>query len=123
MAEYGSLTLLSRCVEAVTGLNAQSQTSETTAEETLVTDECGENAKLLTKNVTSTHEFEGQIKGSGATGIVAAKVGVSFAAPGGIWLENMAAPGAVNVLSNGRYNAQAGEYASFMGRLTNRAGI
>lgn len=121
--EFGSLALLGYCVEAITGINAQSYSAETTCEEVLVTDECGENAKLLTKNVTSNHEWEGQITGSGASGIAAANVGASFVAPSGIWLENMASPGSVNVFVNGRMQQTAGEFATFMGRLTNRDGI
>lgn len=121
--EYGALTLYARCVEQVTGLNAQSQTSETQCTETLVTDECGENAKLLTLNVVSTHEFEGQVKGASPSGIVAGDVGTSFTAPAGMWLENMATPGTVSLLSNARYSIQGGEYATFMGTLTNRSGI
>lgn len=123
MAEFGSLVLLSRCVEAVTGINAQSQSSETTCDEVLVTDECGGNAKLLTKNTVSTHEFEGQITGASASGLAVAKVGASFAAPAGIWLDNMATPGSTNVMQSGRAQFTAGEYATFNGRLVNREGI
>lgn len=123
MAEFGSLSLLSRCVDSVSGINAQSQSSETTCDEVLVTDECGQNAKLLTKNVTSTHEFEGQITGASASGIAVGKVGASFAAPAGIWLDNMTTPGGVNVMQSGRAQFTAGEYATFNGRLVNREGI
>jgi hypothetical protein len=121
--EFGSLSLLTKCVEAVAGINAQSYSAETTVEEVLVTDECGENAKLMTKNVTSNHEWEGQILGASASGIAAAKVGASFAAPSGMWLENMNNPGSANVLTSGRAQFNAGEYATFMGRITNREGI
>jgi hypothetical protein len=110
--EFGSLALLTKCYSA-----------ETTVEEVLVTDECGENAKLMTKNVTSNHEWEGQILGPSASGIAAGKVGASFAAPSGMWLDNMNNPGSANVLTSGRAQFNAGEYATFMGRITNREGI
>lgn len=123
MVEYGSLTLLTRCVGQVTGINAQSYAAETTCDEVLVTDECGQNAKLTTKNVTSQHDWSGEVTGASASGLAAGNVGESFVAPSGIWLENMASAGSVNVMTSGRYEENAGQYATFAGRLTNRDGI
>lgn len=123
MAEFGALALLTRCVNSVTGINANTYSAETTCEEVLTVDECGNNAHLMTKNVTTNHEWEGEVKGPGASGIATVNVGTAFSPPSGVWVENQASPGSSYVANRARYNEQAGEYAKFSATLVNREGI
>ena len=121
-APFGSLALFTKCVGAVSGINGKSYDGDTACEYKKTVDECGQNAQGFTRNVVSTHKWNGEITGSSPGGFCASLVGHSVSDPGA-FLTNMQTPGSVFVCTAARYSEAAGEWAKFEGTLDNSDGI
>jgi hypothetical protein len=119
MADFGATVLLSRCNQTVDGILSKTHTDETTCEYKKTPDECGENVQGFTRNVMSTHEYEGEITGASPGGICDWTVGESETPP----FNFSNAGGTVFVCTRARFSEQAGEYAKFSGSLDNSQGI
>ncbi len=119
MADFGATTLLSRCNASVSGILSKTHTDETTCEYKKTPDECGENVQGFTRNVVSTHEYEGEITGNTVSGICEWSVGESETAP--FNFDN--AGSTTFVCTRARFSEQAGEYAKFGGTLDNSENI
>lgn len=122
-SSFGAQALYKYCVGVVSGILAKSYTANTTVEQVKTPDECGENIKVLTKNVVSSHDWEGEITGTAPSGICLTKVGQSMSAPAGIYLSNMQSPGSTLICTNATYTENSGEWARFSVTGENNAGI
>lgn len=123
MANFGSTAFLSRCVGAVTGILAKSYAAKTTCDYKKTVDNCGNNVQGVTKNVMSTHDWEGEITGGSAGGVCVSAVGSSISAPGTAWTGNMASAGSVFVCTSADYTEAAGEWVKFRLGAENCDGI
>jgi len=122
MADFGSLALLSRCVGAVSGLNAESYSADISCDLVKTPDVCGENVQAFTKNVVADHQWSGEILGPSATGAAVFTVGASATPPAGVWGFNMT-PGASYICTKANPQYTRGEWAKFGFTLNNSAGI
>lgn len=122
MGDFGSLALLSRCVGAVAGLNAESYSADISCVYTKTPDPCGENVQGFTKNVMADHQWSGEILGPSVVGAAAFLVGTGVTPPAGVWANNMS-PGAVYVCTKANPSYTRGEWAKFAFTLNNSAGI
>lgn len=113
MAAFGAQALYKFCVGVVSGILAKSYTANTTTEQKKTADECGENVKVNTLNVMSSHEWEGEITGGAPSGICTSKVGQSMSPPAGIYLTNMQNPGSTLICVGANYTEASGEYTKF----------
>jgi hypothetical protein len=123
MADFGSRAFYSRCVGAISGVNGKSYSAKTTVEYKKTVDECGQNVQGYTKNVSSTHDWEGEITGLSPSGICVASVGASVAPPGTSWTANMSSAGSVFVCTSADYTESAGEWAKMRLGAENNDGI
>lgn len=123
MASFGAQALYKHCVGTVSGILAKSYTANTTVEQKKTPDECGENVKVLTLNVMSSHDWEGEITGGAPSGICNSKVGQSMSAPAGIFTNNMQAPGSTLICTSATYTEASGEWAKFAVTGENNTGI
>jgi|FreactTroBogLake_1042271.scaffolds.fasta_scaffold11301_3 hypothetical protein len=123
MANFGSTAFYSRCVGAVSGLNAKSYSAKTEVEYKKTVNECGQNVQGFTKNVVSTHSAEGEITGGSAGGVCLQVVGASCGTVGTGWTSNMSSPGSVFVCTSAEYTETAGEWAKFSIGADNSDGI
>ena len=123
MANFGATAFYSRCVGAISGLNGKSYSAKTTCEYKKTMDECGQNVQGFTKNVSSTHDWEGEITGASPGGVCSFTVGSSISAPGTNWTSNMSSPGSVFVCTGADYTETAGEWAKFSLSAENNDGI
>ena len=123
MANFGSTAFYLRCANTVSGINAKSYTANTSCEYKKTQDACGENVQGFTKNVMSKHDWEGEITGGSAGGVVVYTVGSSVSAPNGGWTTNMGTPGSVFVCTEALYTETAGEWAKFRFSAENNDGI
>lgn len=112
-SSFGSQALYKFCASVVSGILAKSYTANTTVEQKKTADECGENVKVTTLNVMSSHEWEGEITGNAPGGVCNSKVGQSMSAPGGIWYRNMQNPGSTLICVGANYTETSGDYAKF----------
>lgn len=122
MADFGSLALLTRCVAAVAGLNAESYSADVTCDLVKTPDQCGENVQAFTKNVMADHQWSGEILGPSAAGAVLYMVGSGVTPPAGVWGGNMAA-GAVFICTKAGPQFTRGDWAKFSFTLNNSEGI
>lgn len=122
MANFGSLALFSRCVEAVTGINAESYSADISCDLVKTPDPCGENIKAFTKNVMADHQWGGEIAGASVSGAVVYAVGTGVTPPAGVWANNMTA-GAVFICTKANPQFMRGDWAKFGFTLNNSAGI
>lgn len=122
MGDFGSIALLTRCVGAISGLNAESASSDISCDLTKTADPCGENVQAFTKNVMADHQFSGEILGPSVSGAAAYMVGTGVTPPPGIWANNMA-PGAVFICTKAAPKFTRGEWAKFDFTLNNSSGI
>lgn len=122
MSDFGSLALLTRCVAAVVGINAESYSADVTCDYTKTPDPCGENVQGFTKNVMADHQWGGEILGPNAAGAVLFMVGTGVTPPPGVWGNNMT-PGAIFVCTKANPQFTRGEWAKFSFTLNNSAGI
>lgn len=117
-----SLALYLKCVNAVSGINGKSYTANTVAEEKLTTDECGQNANIILRNVVNTSKWDGEITGNAPGGLCTNHIGTSCADPG-MYQANMASIGSVFLAVGGDYSESAGEWAKFAATIKNYDGI
>lgn len=122
MANFGSIALLTRCVAAVAGLNAESYSADVSCDYVKTADPCGENVQGFTKNVMADHQWSGEILGSGASGAVLFLVGTGVTQPAGTWGNNMS-PGAAFVCTKASPSFTRGSWAKFSFTLNNSEGI
>lgn len=122
MSNFGSLALLSRCVDAVTGINAESYSADISCDLVKTPDPCGENVQAFTKNVMADHQWSGEISGASASGAVLFMVGAGATAPSGTWANNMS-PGSVFICTKASPQFSRGDWAKFSFTLNNSAGI
>lgn len=123
MANFGSTAFYSRCVGAVSGINAKSYSAKTECEFKKTVNECGQNVQGFTKNVSSTHSWDGEITGGSPGGVCVSAVGASVSAPGTSWTTNMSSSGSVFVCTSAEYTETAGEWAKFSLGAENNDGI
>lgn len=122
MADFGALTLLSRCVDAVAGINAESYSVDITCDLVKTPDPCGENVQAFTKNVMADHQWSGEILGPAAVDVVVFLVGTGVTPPAGVWENNMT-PGADYICTKANPTFTRGDWAKFAFTLNNSAGI
>lgn len=122
MSNFGSLALLTRCVGAVIGLNAESYSADISCDYVKTADPCGENVQGFTKNVMADHQWSGEILGPSVAGAVLYMVGTGVTPPAGVWGNNMTA-GASFVCTKANPQYTRGEWAKFSFTLNNSAGI
>jgi len=122
MADFGALALLTRCVDAVSGINAESYSVDISCDLTKTMDECGENVQAFTKNVQADHQWAGEIRGPAAAGAVLFQVGAGVTPPAGVWANNMA-PGTAYICTKAAPSFTRGEWAKFGFTLNNSEGI
>lgn len=122
MADFGALALLSRCVDAVTGINAETYSADISCDLVKTPDQCGENVQAFTKNVMADHQWSGEITGPSASGAVLFFVGTGVTAPPGTWANNMTS-GTVFICTKASPSFSRGEWAKFSFTLNNSAGI
>jgi hypothetical protein len=122
MADFGSLALLSRCVDAVSGINAESYTADISCDLVKTPNECGENVQAFTRNVTADHNWQGEIRGPTVSGAVVYNVGAGVTPPPGVWGRNMT-PGASFICTKANPQFSRGEWAKFSFTLNNSEGI
>lgn len=122
MANFGSIALLTRCVAAVAGINAESYSVDISCDYTKTPDPCGENVQGFTKNVMATHQWSGEILGPAAGGAAGYLVGTGVTPPPGVWAANMA-PGSQFVCTKANPSYSRGEWAKFGFTLDNSEGI
>ena len=122
MSDFGSLALLTRCVGAVAGLNAESYSADISCDYVKTPDPCGENVQGFTKNVMADHQWSGEILGPTVSGAALYTVGAGVTPPAGVWGNNMT-PGAVFVCTKANPQYTRGEWAKFGFTLNNSAGI
>jgi hypothetical protein len=120
--DFGSTAFFLKCVNPVSGMVARSYNAETNCEVKKTPDECGQTIQIFTRNVVSTHKWQGDITGGSVGGLCASLVGHSVSDPGA-FLGNMASPGSVFICTSGRYNEVAGEWANWDGTLENNDGV
>lgn len=122
MPDFGSLALLTRCVDAVSGINAESYSADISCDLVKTPDECGENVQAFTKNVMADHQWAGEIRGPSISGAVNYNVGAGVTPPSGVWDKNMT-PGAVFICTKASPQYSRGDWAKFSFTLNNSAGI
>lgn len=122
MANFGSLALLSRCVAAVAGINAESYSADISCDLVKTPDPCGENVQAFTKNVMADHQWSGEILGPAASGAALYLVGTGVTPPTGVWGNNMA-PGAAFICTKANPQYTRGDWAKFGFTLNNSEGI
>lgn len=122
MSNFGSLALLTRCVDAVAGINAESYSADVSCDYVKTPDPCGENVQGFTKNVMADHQWSGEILGASVAGAALYFVGTAVTPPAGVWGHNMA-PGAVFVCTKGNPQFTRGDWAKFSFTLNNSEGI
>lgn len=122
MSNFGSLALLSKCVGAVSGINAESYSVDISCDLVKTPDPCGENVQAFTKNVMADHQWSGEILGPSVAGAAAFMVGAGVTPPSGVWGNNMD-PGAVFICTKANPSYTRGEWAKFGFTLNNSAGI
>lgn len=122
MPDFGALTLLTRCVDSVTGINAESYNVDITCDLVKTPDPCGENVQAFTKNVVADHVWSGEIIGPAAAGAVLFAVGTGVTPPAGVWAANMTA-GADFICTKASPAFTRGDWAKFGFTLNNSAGI
>lgn len=122
MSNFGALALLTRCVDAVAGINAESYSADASCDLVKTPDPCGENVQAFTKNVMADHQWSGEILGPGAGGSTLFQVGSGVTPPAGVWVNNMAA-GAAYICTKATPTYTRGEWAKFAFTLNNSAGI
>jgi len=122
MANFGSLTLLTRCVDAVSGLNAESYSADISCDLVKTADPCGENIQAFTKNVMADHQWSGEILGASVAGAALFTVGAGVTPPAGVWAHNMTA-GASFICTKANPQYTRGEWAKFGFTLNNSEGI
>jgi len=122
MANFGSIALLTVCVGAVSGLNAESYSADISCDLVKTPDPCGENVQAFTKNVMADHQWSGEILGPSAAGAVLFNVGSGVTPPAGVWGNNMTA-GASFICTKANPQYTRGEWAKFGFTLNNSAGI
>lgn len=122
MSDFGSLALLTRCVAAVAGLNAESYSVDISCDLVKTPDPCGENVQAFTKNVMADHQWSGEILGPSVSGAALYFVGSGVTPPPGVWANNMT-PGAVFICTKGNPQFTRGDWAKFSFTLNNSAGI
>ncbi len=122
MSDFGALALLTRCVGAVTGLNAESYSADITCDYVKTADPCGENVQGFTKNVQAEHQWSGEILGPTVAGAALYTVGAGVTPPAGVWENNMT-PGASYVCTKANPQYTRGEWAKFAFTLNNAEGI
>lgn len=122
MSNFGALALLTRCVDAVAGINAESYSADTSCDLVKTPDPCGENVQAFTKNVMADHQWSGEILGPAAGGACLFKVGTGVTPPAGVWGNNMN-PGASYICTKGTPTFSRGEWAKFAFTLNNSEGI
>lgn len=120
---FGAQALYKRCTENISGILTSSYSADGSVDQTKTPDECGDNVKLVTKNVMTSHTWEGEVSGASPGGICNSKLGQSISAPAGIWYNNMSSPGSFLICTNGRYSENRGEWATFSITAENNAGI
>ena len=122
MSDFGSIALLTRCVGAVAGINAESYSADITCDLTKTPDPCGENIQAFTKNVMAEHQWSGEMLGPTVGGACVFPVGAGVTPPAGVWGSNMV-PGASYICTKANPKYTRGEWAKFDFTLNNSAGI
>ena len=122
MANFGALALLTRCVEAVTGINAESYSADISCDLVKTPDNCGENVVAYTKNVMADHQWSGEMTGPTVSGVVNYLVGAGVTPPAGTWVGNMT-PGTAYICTKASPSFSRGEWAKFGFTLNNSQGI
>lgn len=122
MADFGSLALLTKCVGAVAGLNAESYSADISCDLVKTPDPCGENVQAFTKNVMADHQWSGEILGASVAGAALYMVGAGVTPPAGVWDNNMS-PGAVFICTKANPQYTRGDWAKFGFTLNNSEGI
>lgn len=122
MANFGAIALLTRCVEAIAGLNAESYSADISCDYVKTPDPCGENVQGFTKNVMADHQWSGEMLGSAASGAALFLVGTGITPPAGVWGNNMSA-GSAFVCTKAAPSFTRGDWAKFGFTLNNSEGI
>ncbi len=122
MANFGSLALLTRCLGAVAGLNAESYSADISCDLVKTPDVCGENVQAFTKNVMADHQWSGEILGPSAAGAALYNVGSGVTPPSGVWGNNMT-PGSAYICTKANPSQTRGEWQKFGFTLNNSQGI
>lgn len=122
MADFGSTAFHSRCVDAVSGINADSYSADISCELVKTADPCGENIQAFTKNVMADHQWSGEITGASIGGVCLSMVGAGITPPPGVWGNNMT-PGASYICTKANPQQTRGEWQKFSFTLNNSAGI
>lgn len=122
MANFGALALLTKCVGAVEGLNAESYSADISCDLVKTPDPCGENVQAFTRNVVADHQWSGEILGASVAGAALFTVGAGVTPPAGVWEHNMT-PGDSYICTKANPQYTRGDWAKFSFTLNNSAGI
>lgn len=122
MGDFGSLALLARCVDAVSGINAESYSADISCDLVKTPDPCGENVQAFTKNVMADHQWSGEMRGPSVSGAALFLVGTGVTAPSGVWGNNMS-PGSIFICTKANPQYTRGDWAKFSFTLNNSEGI